>query len=659
MFRHVHQLPFFRTGAVILFAVTILFLFGCSDTTESDNPAGLKFADDAELREYLVAQYAESVLPAELALRYTAPEAPNREDDMLTPVASKPVHSETNIQEEGVDESDVVKTDGQYIYSAGEQTVRVARAHPPENMRTLSRIPVDGRVSALYLYQEKLVVLYTASDGNPIPWEGVNPDMRLAVGMPYWIPVKARTGAMVLDVSVPERPRLISRMEMDGRTVSSRLTGGRLHLVTQFIPEMPPLQVWYEGAESERSVVVEANKKQLEGMATDDFLPFFKCYDADGEVLEAGRLVAAKDFIRPQEPGGATIVSIVTIPLQTPDDWGSLGFVGDVHEVYASIDSLYLVGGRYHAVGLPGSPAEITGQKTVICQFDWSDGVSLHASGAVPGWILDQFSMGAHEGVLRIATATGDVWSGSAATHVYCLSGLEGRLHVIGELENLAPGERLYAARFVGDRGYLVTFVEIDPLFVLDLSDPWAPVAAGELKVPGYSTYIHPLGNDFLLTLGKDTKPSERENFAWYQGLQLSIFDVSELSRPRLLHKELIGDRGTDSRALHDHKAFTFWPEKNLLALPVDLRVHRNPPSHPSDIGSPEFFGIYVYRVSPASGFSYLGRIPLKSPLLAMYWFPWMRGLFIEDDVYAIRPGLIRASPLHAINPPFMELRQE
>jgi len=504
-----------------------------------------------------------------------------------------------------------------------------------------------------------LVVLYTASDGGPIPWEGVNPDVRLAVGMPYWMPLKARTGAMLLDVSVPETPRLIKRIEMDGRTVSSRLTGGRLHLVTQFIPEMPPLQLWYEGGEAERSEVVEANKKQLEAMAADDFLPSFACYDADGGVMTAGRLVAVKDFIRPQEPGGATIVSIVTIPVQAPDDWHSLGFVGDVHEVYASVDSLVLVGGRYHAVGFPGSAGEITGQETVICQFDLAERVSLKASGAVPGWILDQFSMGEHEGVLRIATATGDVWSGSAKTHVYCLSGHEGRLHVIGELANLAPGERLYAARFVGDRGYLVTFVEIDPLFVLDLSNPWAPVAAGELKVPGYSTYIHPLGSDFLLTLGKDTKPSERENFAWYQGLQLSIFDVGELSSPQLLHKELIGDRGTESRALRDHKAFTFWPEKNLLALPVDLRIHRNPPANPSDFGTPAFFGIYFYRVSPASGFSYLGRIPLKSSQFPFYWLPWMRGLFIEDYVYAIRPDLIRASPLNAIEPPFMELRQK
>jgi len=657
MRRHVNQCSFLRAVAVFLF--TFILFFGCSDGTEGENPAALAFADDAELRDYLVAQYAQSVLPGELSQRNSVPGAPNREEDMLAPVASKPGHSETNIQEKGVDESDVVKTDGQYIFSVGDQAVQVSRAYPPENMESVSWIPVNGRVSALYLYQQTLVVLYTASDGGPIPWEGVDPDVRLAVGMPYWMPVKARTGAMLLDVSEPETPRLIKRIEMDGRTVSSRLTGGRLHLVTQFIPEMPPLQLWYEGGKAERSEVVEANKKQLEAMAAADFLPSFGCYDADGGVTEAGRLVAVKDFIRPQEPGGATIVSIVTIPVKSPDDWGSLGFVGDVHEVYASIDSLVLLGGRYHAVGFPGSRGEITGQETVIFQFDWSERVSLKASGAVQGWILDQFSIGEHERVLRIATATGDVWSGSAETHVYCLSGHEGRLHVIGRLENLAPGERLYAARFVGGRGYLVTFVEIDPLFVLDLSDPWAPVVAGELKVPGYSTYIHPLGTDFLLTLGKDTKPSERENFAWYQGLQLSIFDVGEASSPQLLHKELIGDRGTDSLALHDHKAFTFWPEKNLLALPVDLRIHRDPPANPSDIGTPTFSGIYVYRVSPASGFTYLGRIPLKAPEFAFYWLPWMRGLFIEDYAYAIRPDLIRASPLNAIDPPFMELRQK
>ena len=212
--------------------------------------------------------------------------------------------------------------------------------------------------------------------------------------------------------------------------------------------------------------------------------------------------------------------------------------------------------------------------------------------------------------------------------------------------EDLAPGEQIYAARFMGARGYLVTFVNIDPLFTLDLSDPTAPFVAGELKVPGYSDYIHPYGEDYLITVGKDAIPVPEHNMAWYQGLQLSVFDVSDFADPRLLHKEILGDRGTGSEATDNHKAFTFWPGRELLALPVDLHEHAAPPTEPWEYGTRTFSGLYVYRLSSENGFSLLGRISTENedgPRM------WTRGVFNQDRVYALTNNAIRSTPIDPI----------
>jgi hypothetical protein len=217
---------------------------------------------------------------------------------------------------------------------------------------------------------------------------------------------------------------------------------------------------------------------------------------------------------------------------------------------------------------------------------------------------------------------------------------------VIGKLEDLAPGEELYAARFIGPRGYLVTFVNIDPLFTLDLSDPTAPMVAGELKVPGYSNYIHPYGDSHLICIGKDA--IEEDGFAWYQGVQMSIFDLSDFSDPELLSNEIIGDRGTSSEALYNHKAFTFWEENGLLAVPIDLYEHQTPPDYPYLRGERTFNGVYVYNVTVNGGFQYSGRISTQQVLdpYTYIYNEWTRSIFIGDNVYAVTPTSVYTAPI-------------
>jgi len=281
----------------------------------------------------------------------------------------------------------------------------------------------------------------------------------------------------------------------------------------------------------------------------------------------------------------------------------------------------------------------------------------------VPGTTLNQFSMDEASGFFRIATTLGEVSrEGSSATNnVYILTP---DMKVAGKLEGLAPGEKIYSVRFLGNRGYLVTFKKVDPLFVIDLADPAAPRVLGELKIPGFSDYLHPYDETHVIGVGKNTVeagPEEAGNFAWYQGMKLAIFDVSDVANPKEMHKVEIGDRGTDSYALEDHKAFLFDREKNLLVLPVLLaeltaQQKASPDRKAYDYGSYTYQGAYVYDVSLEGGFTLKGRIthvenPGELNKDSGYGYygaddSVKRSLYIGSNLYTVSGTTIKANRL-------------
>jgi len=385
--------------------------------------------------------------------------------------------------------------------------------------------------------------------------------------------------------------------------------------------------------------VIDANKQALEPLTLEDMLPSWWEIIDDQEDPK-GLLVTEVDFYHPEEPGGGSIVTVMTISMDDPTQpVQSAGIVADVHQIYASTRALYLTATRwYNTVPIPADDINLASsaaydQTTIIHKFDLTRKKVVHSgSGRAKGRILNQFSLGEHEDVLRIATTTGETWQGTSQNHVFCLDEGEKGLKVIGKIENIAPGERIYAARFIGKRGFLVTFVQVDPLFTLDLSDPTNPRIAGELKVPGYSDYIHLLGDNHLLTIGRDVKVEG--SAMYFQGLRLSIFDITNFAKPEPAHKALIGDRMTYSEALYNHKAFTFWAENNLLAFPVE------------GYGSQSFTGLHVYEVTTDNGFKNLGRISTRptASQTDYYYNGWTRGIFIEDYVYAVQSNTIRAA---------------
>jgi len=659
---------YFKISLVVLLCASVCVVMGCHSEakyTDKDEEGEIEisgtlniFTSNEELAAYLKDQYSKSVF-SDYSYALTARTAGNTGPEALDGAGAAEESSYdspsangignytgTNLQEAGVDESDVVKTDGSYLYIAGNDTVAatgtVTVVSVADPMKIVSRIKVSGSIDSMYLYnndtgKKLLALLYAPLNYGGTPWlDSVTAD-DISTGIAYWIPIQAKTGAAFYDITDPSSPEEIKTIEADGYIVSSRRVGNRLHVVQQFLPDLPdPYQL----------------EEKIEDMTIEELMPFYSDVTVASSEGQEKQLIAPQYFYHPSFDGGGSIVSIMTFDLDDPDlAFSSTGVVADANIVYASTEALYCTSTYWN---YSATDSDEPAEQTIIYKFDISgDQATGQGYAGVSGRALNQFSLGEYDGVLRIATTAGWSWNMEADSknHVYCLKSRDGKLGIIGRLEDIAQGEELYSARFIGPRGYLVTFVNIDPLFTMDLSDPTAPKLVGELKVPGYSTYIHPWGNNHLITVGKDAIEVEGEGFAWYQGVQLSIFDISDFANPKLVKSEVIGDRGTSSEALYNHKAFTFWESEGLLALPIDLYELQGAQTAPYDYGEWTFKGLYVYRVDKEDGFQQLGRISTSSEP-EEYWYyysDWTRGVFINDNIYAVMSEAVRSAEINNI----------
>jgi hypothetical protein len=327
--------------------------------------------------------------------------------------------------------------------------------------------------------------------------------------------------------------------------------------------------------------------------------------------------------------------------------------LGATRNLYVSVNNIYIIlqDATIQSNILPlqrGFSKSL--EQTAIHKIHIEEGeIEYVASGNVPGYVLNQFSMDEYKGHFRIAITTG------RQNHVYVL---DADLRIVGELENLAPGETIYSARFMGDRCYLVTFRKVDPLFVIDLEMPHTPKILGQLKITGYSDYLHPYDEDHIIGIGKETVAAEEGDFAWYQGVKISLFDVSDVSEPKELAKYEIGDRGTDSPVLHDHKAFLFDKSKRLLVLPVsvaEIGKDKYPDEIPHYIyGDPVWQGAYVFDISLEQGLVLKGRIthleestnPSKGSDYLYSSYHIVRTLYIDNILYSISSKKIKMNSL-------------
>ena len=546
-------------------------------------------------------------------------------------------YSTTNIQVEGVDEADIVKNDGKHIYVVSNNKVFIIDAYPAENAKKLSTIDIGKSISDIFINKDKLVIFGGDSmpqrvyEGGEIEDEVTGneeiQETSIAIEPGYdrgYYYEEEGSYIKIYDISNRKTPKLDRSVSFDGNYFNSRMIGDYIYVIfnqyTNYYGNEPiPMPRVLEG-----EIIQETN-------ATDIY--YFE------------------DVIRPQ-----LFTRIVSVNTQNPsENFNSKVYLMDnAQEIHVSQNNIYLT---YNSWG--------RNENTAIHKLSISNGQIEHrAQGSAPGRILNQFSMDEYDNHFRIATTSGNMWSDNnpSQNNVYIL---DENLELTGKVEGIAPGESIYSARFMGGRAYLVTFKRVDPLFTLDLSDHSNPKILGKLKIPGYSDYLHPYDENHLIGIGKEVDESidadlvHSDNAVYYtaiQGVKLAIFDITDIENPKEMYKEVIGDRGSDSLASTDHRAFLFNREKNLLVVPI-LLAELNEGQPKSQEGDFTFQGAYVYDISLENGFQLKGRVGHASQddlLKSGYNFysnaEVLRSLYMDSTLYTISNTMIKANNLNTMN---------
>jgi inhibitor of cysteine peptidase len=555
--------------------------------------------------------------------------------DSAAAPAAGPDYSTTNVQVQGVDEADTVKTDGTYIYQIQQHQHRlvISQANPAKEMKIVKVLQYEQNQfmpRELYVDDKYLIVIGTTYRNYKMEQYNKNDataDKRLILPYPEMHTVKA----FIYDVKDRANLKQLREVELEGNYVSSRKIGSSLYFVAnKYIDHYRIMNEKQEQPAPAFRDTVQSG--QFENLDYED-IRYFPEFTEPNYLLIAG------------------------INLDNSDEAMKVSaYIGAGHNIYASTENLYAAITQY----------EKEDRNTVIYKFQLDQGqVEYSAQGKVPGNILNQFSMDEHKGYFRIATTKGEMWRNDEQTSKNNVYILDEQMKTVGSIEDIAPGERIYSARFMGDRGYMVTFRTVDPLFVIDLKDPKAPKILGELKIPGYSDYLHPYDENHLIGFGKDTieismkdgRGGADQKMAYYQGMKIALFDVTDVHNPKEKFVEIIGDRGTHSELLHNHKALLFSKARNLMAFPVTVMEIKNKSNNNSqhvEHGQFTFQGAYVYHIDAETGFTLQKKITHLSDedmkKAGDYWYDSNKNveriLFINNTLYTLSQQMIKAHDL-------------
>ncbi|MEH0844864.1 beta-propeller domain-containing protein [Micromonospora sp. CPCC 205711] len=494
------------------------------------------------------------------AERAEAPAAAGRED------AAPKGYSGTNTHEAGADEPDLVKTDGKRIVTVSHGKLYVV---DPATRRLTGELELapgadgfGGAEDGLLLYGDRALVLRPdgwAGTAKPAVPEGGARDAPMPDGI---------VGPQLIMVDLSGEPKIIGEYRIDGNLVDARQVGTTVRVVVRSAPRLN--FPYRERATDEQRTT--ANREIIDNATADDWLPRYEV--TSGGRTSAGR-VGCERVSRPAAYSGTSLVTVLSFDLGA----ATLG-AGDPVTVIADGDTVYSNGPRLYVANdqrwrvLPMLTArniapDPRDETTEIYQFDISGAGAPRyvAAASVPGWLINQYAMSEWDGHLRVATTSGRTWGDkpNSTSSVYVLRADGTALTRVGKVTGLGKGERIYAVRFVGGTGYVVTFRQTDPLYTVDLRDPGAPKVSGELKINGYSAYLHPAGEGRLLGVGQEASDRGR-----VQGTQLSLFDVSDPAKPTRIAQYHV--KQGHSEAEFDPHAFLYWPAERLVVVP--LTVH-------------------------------------------------------------------------------------
>ncbi len=586
-------------------------------------------------------------------------------------------YTTTNTQVAGVDEADFVKNDGTRIFALSGNTLHAMKSWPANELALQGTLRVEGYPREMFLEgTDKAVVFSSIYQWYPLSNQGGVSCLGLHCGYYYANTVKVTE----VDVSDMTNLRVLREVYLPGHYNSARKVGTSVRLVLSDDFNFPPGYKW--GPDWEQGLwedkarlraaydkVIRENEVLIRQQTLAEWVPAAKI-KAGGQTSIVPHPCDA--FSKVNAPTRLGQVSVVTLDLAA-NTVNRTSILAEPGEIYASAQNLYVATRHWWWWPQPGQK-----DTTYLHKFDISQAstAAYVASGKVDGHIVDQFSMDeAASGHFRIVTTINtrvpdltnpDNWWGTMETtnRLTVMGENAGYLDVVGQSPDLARGERVMSSRMVGDKGYVVTFRQVDPLFTFDLSNPANPRVVGELKIPGFSTYIHPMGPNHLLTIGTYVpEPVNGQQVDWRtRALQLAIFDVSDLANPRQTHVQLVGTAYGWSEAQHEHKAFNYFPAKKLLAIPFADWSYSA-----TDYWSAFTSDLRVYSVDPITGFTPKGAISMRDMYQVhqysnwvYYWEPYVRRSVMADDfVYAISDSGIRVANIVNLSQPVATARFE
>ena len=476
-------------------------------------------------------------------------------------------YSGTNIQELGVDEPDIIKTDGERIVVTSGNVLYVIDV-TGEEPRLAGQTTIEaGWASDLFLSGDKVLVMANG-DGyaSPLIEPGIAEDVA------YYAPPTPITSLIEIDISDMEKPRVERTLYIDGYKVSARMVADSVRIVVSSMPT--GLEFTYpetNGLKAERDAE-DYNREVILESTIDNWVPYYVLENSSGGVLKEGSLLDCSNAHHPEEFSGLEMLSVLTVDMGNSmaiDDAVGVLASGDI--VYSSTEAMYIASAAWRnwdTFAEDDAEDAIKKHTTDIHKFDISNpkATTYVASGRVDGFMLSQWSMSEYEGNLRVATTSSpDWWWGAAEDSESFVTVFEedsGELVEIGQVGGLGKGERIYSVRFIDDVGYVVTFRQTDPLYTIDLSDPTDPSVVGELKILGYSAYLHPVGDGLLMGVGQDATEEGRT-----LGTQISLFDVSDPANPTRIQNYTF-DNGYSS-VEWDHRAFLHWQQTGLTVIPI------------------------------------------------------------------------------------------
>lgn len=485
--------------------------------------------------------------------------------------SSEGSYSKTNTQEAGVDEGDIIKNDDRYIYVVKKNTVRILDTK--NNINQISKIDLDvADVKEIYIDNNNLIIIANGS---------VSYNKKVANFDAPYNAYNNESFVYIYDLKDKTNPKILRKISFDGSYVSSRKVGNYLYPVFTKYGNLDVTPMFRDFTNNiEESI---ANWRDIYYVPNFDNLSYLIIASIDTDNINSK---VKREVI-----------------------------VGAGGQIYSSDKNFYIVKNDYQNLYSDG--IYNSRETSVIYKFNLNNGnISFDNRGEVEGRILNQFSMSEFDNHFRIATQKGHAWSkDNISSNIVTI--LDENLKIVGKIKDIALGENIKSVRFVGNKGYVVTFKTVDPLFVIDMN-PKNPKILGKLKIPGWSDYLHPYDENHLIGFGKEVDESidadkiHSDNAIYYTavlGMKISIFDVSNLNNPKEIHKEVIGSRGTTSELLTNHKALLFDKTHNIIAFPINITENKNGKKGAEADIQTVFSGGVVYDIDLKDGFSLRGKI--------------------------------------------------